>query len=394
MSQNRRFFLKALGSLGLASAIQPTITYATTIQTQDFNFVAKPYLQNFNQQEVSILAIFNKPCIAWVEIYLEDNSLKEQIYQTEDGMRNANAQLFKFKISHNNKDFKYKVFAKEVTKFEPYKIEYGKTIQSEFIDSKLPFIKDNIAHLLILNDIHENTASYTTLYNKSSLPRKDLVFLNGDTFHHVNNETDVTKKLIQPITEVFATKSPFVMVRGNHETRGSFARDFKKYFDYPQNKFYQSMQIGPVFIIVLDAGEDKPDEHTVYGGTVNYDAYRLEQKHWLEKRLQSKERKKAKHCIIINHIPWFHSDDWHGTLHNRACFHELTQKHKVDAVLSGHTHEYGFFPPNADHNYHVIIGGGPKEGNRTFIEVSAENSKLLVSLKKDDGTLINSFTKR
>lgn len=83
---------------------------------------------------------------------------------------------------------------------------------------------------------------------------------------------------------------------------GAFARDYKKYFDYPENKFYQAFRMGPIYWIILDSGEDKPDDHEVYAGTVDYDNYRLEQKEWLSKVLQSKERKEAKHKIGRAHV--------------------------------------------------------------------------------------------
>jgi predicted phosphohydrolase len=146
--------------------------------------------------------------------------------------------------------------------------------------------------------------------------------------------------------------------------------------------------LGSTFWIILDGGEDKPDDHDVYAHTVDYDSYRLEQKAWLSKVLQSKERKKAKRTVVVTHIPFFHSDDWHGTLHNRECFHELLQKNKVTAVISGHTHKFGFYPPDKDHNYHVVIGGGPKEGQRTFIEIESSQKQFNLALKKDNGEII------
>lgn len=393
MNSNRRVFLKSVGLLGVSTSIRTTKAQTIIPQTPIFQFLSPPHLQNFNKQTISIVAVFNKPAFAWVEILNDDDTVSQLIYQTEDGMRNANTEVFKFHVPHNNKDFKYRVVAKEVLKFEAYKIEYGTTIYSEIIQTQLPFIKDDESHVLILNDIHENPESYSLLYNSSSLPRKDLVLLNGDSFHYVTKVDDVINKLLKPITNSFASTTPFVLVRGNHETRGSFAREFKSYFDYPQNKFYQSFLLGSTYWIILDGGEDKPDSHPVYGQTVDYDAYRIEQKNWLADVLKSKERKKAKHTIIVNHIPWFHSDDWHGTLHNRACFHELVQKNKVDAVISGHTHRHGFYPPDQEHKYYVIIGGGPKVGERTIVEVSSHKNKLSIVLKNEKGEIINKLEK-
>ncbi len=381
-----------MGLLSLAASTQKVSAHVGNIQEQEFTFASPPYLQNFTANHVTICTVFTKPCLAWIEITGADEDIKQTIYQVEDGMRNANATLFKFKVPHLRQNFQYRIVAKEVTRFDPYKIEYGSTIKSSIVNTQLPFAtKDKDYHVLILNDIHENSKSYKLLYDKSSLPTKDLVILNGDSFHYTTKPQDLTQKLLQPVADLFASQTPFIMVRGNHETRGSFARTFKTYFDYPQNKFYQAFSLGSTFWIILDGGEDKPDTHEVYGNTTEYDNYRLEQREWLAQVLQSKERKKAKRTVVVTHIPFFHSDDWHGTLHNRACFHDLLQKHKVSAVISGHTHRYGFYPPDKDHNYPIIISGGPKEGKRAWVEITSSSKKLNLALKTENGEVVNSL---
>ncbi len=394
MKLNRRFFLKSVGLIGGASLVKNVDAVLPDEQVTSFGFSATPYLQNFTKDTVTICCVLNRPCLAWVEILDGGDNIKQVYYQVEDGMRNANATLFKFKVPHEDQNLRYRVKAKEVTKFDPYKIEYGESIGSEIISTALPLNGASENRVLILNDIHENVASYSLLYNKSVLARKDLVILNGDMFHYVTKQSDLTDKLLQPVSTLFAAQTPFVMVRGNHETRGSFARDYKRYFDYPDHKYYQAFTLGDVFWIILDGGEDKPDTHEVYAGTVDYDQYRLEQREWLQEVIRSKERKKAKHTIVVNHIPFLHSDEWHGTAHNRACFHDILQKNKIDALISGHTHKFAFHPPDAEHNYYVVIGGGPREGGRTFVEVVSSGKKLSVELKKEDGSLINSFAKK
>lgn len=392
MSIDRRFFLKTMGALGLTTALKTASANPEKKQDTSFSLSCPPYLQNLSEEHVTICALFTAPCLAWVELLDHSGESYRAIYQTQDGMRNANSTFFKFKVPHLGKNFEYRIVAKEILKFEAYKITYGKELRSDSVSTLLTFNKEDI-HVLILNDIHEDTKSYRLLYEQSTLPRKDALFLNGDLFHYVTEEKDLVNKLFRPLGELAASQTPFVMIRGNHETRGAFARDYKQYFDYPDNKFYQAFTLGPIFWILLDGGEDKPDNHEVYADTVDYDNYRVEQNAWLSEILVSKQRKKAKHTIVLNHIPFFHSDDWHGTLHNRFCFHDLLQKHKVDALISGHTHKFGFYPADSDHNYPIIIGGGPKQGNRTLIEVSASADKLNISLKKETGELVNNFSK-
>ena len=66
-------------------------------------------------------------------------------------------------------------------------------------------------------------------------------------------------------------------VRGNHETRGRFARSLHDYIATPNGKFYYSFDAGPVHFVVLDTGEDKEDSHPAYSGLTDFTGYREEQ---------------------------------------------------------------------------------------------------------------------
>ncbi len=43
------------------------------------------------------------------------------------------------------------------------------------------------------------------------------------------------------------------------------------------------------------------------------------------------------------------------------------------------------------HSYPIIIGGGPKEGNRTLIKVKADKKTLQLRMIKDDGTEVGKY---
>lgn len=61
------------------------------------------------------------------------------------------------------------------------------------------------------------------------------------------------------------------MGRGNHETRGSFARQLKDYFFYPEGNYYTAFTRGPVRFVMMDSGEDKTDDNWEYSGLVSFD---------------------------------------------------------------------------------------------------------------------------
>lgn len=393
MNFNRRRFLEALA---LAGITLPNIGVAKEKETEnpegDFSFIVPAYLQNQTEKGISIFTILSKPALAWLEILDNAGNVQQTIHQSEDGMINANTDFFHFTIADAPRSFRYRIRAKEIQKFDPYKIVYAQEIETPIFKAKLAKNNQEQIRCLVYNDVHEEKSSYRDLVPNHDISIYDFFVLNGDSFHYVTNQEDITEKLLKPI-EFFATEKPFIMNRGNHETRGSFALNFKRYFAYPNNKYYQAFKRGPIFWIMLDSGEDKPDSHEVYAGTVDYDNYRKEQAKWLETVLQSKERKSAQHTVVISHIPIFHSDEWHGTLHNRECFHPLFQKYKIDAMVSGHTHQYGYYPADKDHNYPVFIGGGPKAGKRTVIDISGSAKSLAIRMTRDDGTELGQFKK-
>lgn len=42
----------------------------------------------------------------------------------------------------------------------------------------------------------------------------------------------------------------------------------------------------------------------------------------------------------------------------RTRWHDLLIKGKIDMIISGHDHKSVYFPPNAEHPYGQLIGGG------------------------------------
>ena len=143
----------------------------------------------------------------------------------------------------------------------------------------------------------------------------------------------------------------------------------------------------------MDTGEDKEDAHPVYAGIVDFDQYRLAQAAWLKTEINSKAFKKAPFRIVMMHIPPRFSGDAHGPKHCTELFDPLLNQGKVDLVLSGHTHKYIIHQPDkAANTYPLVIGGGPKDGNRTLTKITANAKEIKVSMLNDAGKEVGSYT--
>ncbi|WP_205944151.1 metallophosphoesterase [Pedobacter sp. HDW13] len=242
---------------------------------------------------------------------------------------------------------------------------------------------------VMLNDLHDRPESIPHLLNLVPEQKKHFVFFNGDIFDHQADEKQLIDNMLLPCVNCFAKNTPFVYVRGNHETRGKFAREFPEYF---MQVNYSAFSLGPVRFVILDTGEDKEDTHPVYAGIVNFDEYRLHQAAWLKNEIESKAFKKASFRIVLMHIPPRFSGEAHGPKHCTMLFDPLLNRGRVDLVLSGHTHRYKVHQPdlNANH-YPLIIGGGPANGKRTITAIKVTKQELAVTMLDDAGREVGSY---
>ena len=350
-------------------------------------FLSEPYLQAPSANSITLRWITNKLCYSWIN-YGEKETRDNKAHRVTDGLVDAYNRINEITLEGLKPDTKYyyQVHSKEIIHFKPYSLEYGETISSPVFSFTTPGEAPDTVSWLVLNDIHDRPASIPHLIDLNGSLPYDYVFYNGDMFDYQTDEQQIIDHLIQPSSQSFASSKPFMFVRGNHETRGKFSRDLPNYFSNIGGKHYFAYEWGPVYNLVLDTGEDKPDDHPVYAGIVDFDQYRRGQARWAEKIMSSEAFRQAKFRVVMMHIPPYHSGDWHGTLHCREVFAPLFEKYKVDLVISGHTHKHGIWPASEEHPYPVVIGGGPQAGNRTLIRLQAGQKDLHLKMLLDNGT--------
>lgn len=355
--------------------------------------VAGPYLQNPSETSMTVMWITDSKCTSWVE-YGTGDTLEQKAFNSQHGLIDADETIHRISIDglSPSKEYKYRVCSKEILKFEPYKVTYGETITGDIHSFKtLSKGKESIS-FIVLNDIHQRDELLTKLVKMSSSKSFDLVFLNGDILGHIEDEPQVINHILKPCSDIFAKNIPFVYVRGNHETRGKFARMLPNYLTTPGGRYYYSFDHGPVHFIVMDGGEDKEDSHWAYSGLVDFDQYRDEQKKWLEVEIQSEAFKKAAFRIVLVHMPPTSSERWHGTNDLYEKWRPLFNQGKIDLMISGHTHRYAVVAPEEGiRNYPMTIGGSPKDGQATVIRVDGTKDNLNVVMTRDDGEVVGTY---
>ena len=403
-NNNRRRFLRQISLAAFSGAgvmTLPVNSFAGQTRRSRMDpekghvFLTAPYLQAPEPDSMTIMWITNCLCNSWVE-YGETEQLGLKAHQSANGLVNAYNRVNSIKLNglKPGTTYYYRVCSQLFTDFQPYKIVYGDTIRSSVFNLKTQGIADKELSWLILNDIHDHPESFGELIKLNGSQPYDFVFLNGDMFNYQEDEKQFIENLLHPCS-LFSSNVPFMLVRGNHETRGRFARDIYPYYTNYNNSQYFTFERGPVFSIVLDTGEDKEDTHPEYGGICDFDAYRIEQARWLEAQMKTGAYKKAKFRVVMMHIPHYHSDGRYGSEHCRSVFGPLFNKYKIDLLICGHTHVYGVYPPDTpNHNYPIIIGGGPAKGKRTLIKINVKDDTLNLQMLRDDGQEVGKYTLR
>ncbi|MGE7773908.1 metallophosphoesterase [Chitinophaga sp. NPDC101104] len=347
-------------------------------------FLCQPYLQHPMPDGMTVMWLSNKPTYSWVE-YGETEALGSKAQHSNAGVVDSYNTLHKIRLSHlkPGTTYHYRVHSKEIAEFQPYKLTYGDTLVSEIYSFTTPALKPTEVSWLVINDIHDRPQSIPHLTGLNNDPY-DFVFFNGDVFDYQEDEKQIIDHLLAPAGKAFASNKPFIFTRGNHETRGKYRRELANYFD---GEYIFDRTWGPVHFTVLDTGEDKPDDHPVYAGIVNFDEYRRQQAETLKKIVATPAFKKAKFRVVMMHIPHYYSGDWHGPMHCREMFADTFDKSGIDLFIAGHTHKMGIYQPvKGQHSYPIVIGGGPKDGNRTLIKVKATEKDLQLVMLKDDGS--------
>lgn len=379
-----------LGGLALLSP-EKAISNPLSNQEEDFKIITGPYLQTNFGNSISILWITSKDSSSWVEYGESPDQLDKKAYgKSEMGFKPAGRlNCVKLEQLKPGATYHYKIVSKEIKDFQPYKLTYGATISGNTESFLNTDTKKEEVSFVMINDIHDRPKSIAHLLELDKGNKRDFVFFNGDIFDYQEDEKQIVNNMLQPCVDYFAKNTPFIYVRGNHETRGKFARDFANYFDQVGNTAFT---LGPVRFVILDTGEDKEDSHPVYAGIVDFDHYRAQQAVWLEQEINRKEFKNATFRVVMMHIPPRYSGDAHGSLHCTELFEPLMNRGKVDLVLSGHTHKYKIHPPDKKlNNYPIIIGGGPKDGNRTLTKIKASSKQIQVSMIDDSGKEVGSY---
>ena len=366
--------------LGLAAAL--------TLPAQDFKITHGPWLYDMTEDGVTVLWTTNKPALSWVEATEDDGrsfyaAEHERRYETVAGRKQARKTLHSIRLKGLRPDtkYRYRIFSQEVLEWKHGdNVLYGRTVASN-VYKRAPFrfrtfpATGTDCSFVILNDIHGRADDMTELCREIDFGKHDFVMLNGDMSNSIENEEQLFRDFIDASVNLYASETPILYNRGNHETRGVFADSLGDYFPGRDGRFYGIYRYGDVCILLLDCGEDKPDDHAEYNGLADYDAYRAEECAWLKKAVRSEEFLTASARIVLLHIPPA-AGAWHGSVHLNELFVPVLNEAGIDLMLCGHDHRYSFHPAGErDAKFPIVVND-----NRSCVRCDVADSLIRVRI--------------
>jgi len=355
-----------------------------------------PYLTAMTETSVKVMWVTDAPAISWVETAPNDGT---HFYSKERPKtfcaplgRKLIGLIHEISLDGFNpgETVRYRAFSTEVFKEDNGFPFYGRTASTKVYKAEpLNFTLFNhekeSVRFFVVNDIHGDSKLLADFLTAPASANADFLMLNGDMLSYYTNENAIFDGFMKTAIAFAAGCKPILYARGNHETRGSFSEEFLKYFPTTTGKPYYAFRQGPVFFVVLDSGEDKPDNDIEYGGRSDFERYRREEAAWLERLIETPEFKSAPVKIVFSHIPMAYMDTdgngWYGNKHLWELFLPILNKAKVNLILSGHEHRFNYYDGGRDgRNMPDIVNS-----NLEAMDIEATKEKISVRFYNAEG---------
>lgn len=340
-----------------------------------------PYLQNPGTNEMTVMWLTNVPARSWVEYGTHPDSLKRARTFIE-GVMVANNKINQIRLTglQPGTKYYYRVISQEITRYSSYKKTFGDTARSPLRSFTTWSDNRKNFRVIVYNDIHSNMTMFRKLHSLVDDKPYDLVIFNGDCFDDVEKESDIVNRLLTYTQSIRSDQIPSIFIRGNHETRGAYSLRLWNYLRRMGGRSYSAFSLGDTRFVLLDCGEDKPDDHWVYYDMNDFTRHRIDQAEFLKKELGSEPFLKADKRVLIHHIPIFGvdpgsyspcSDLWKPVLENAP----------FNVSLNAHTHRYRVIEKGEDgNNFPVVIGGGNKEPGGTVMVLEKNGEELTLEV--------------
>lgn len=382
----RFLFLCAASLLAAAACGQPSVRIAHG-----------PYLQQVSEDGFTVVWTTTVDAAAWGEVAPDDGTHfyaeeRPKYYDTHIGKRRT-GQLHRVRVGglRPGTTYRYRIMQQAVLRDEGNKrVILGEGYGSDILKHE-PYRATTLdpsrerIECWVVNDIHGRDSILRQLLADAPEHRPDFVCFNGDMLTQIESVSELFDGYLDTAAELLSPAGiPIFATRGNHENRGSASHRYLDYFPTPTGEAYYAFRQGPVFFLMLDCGEDKPDSDIRYYGLAATDAYRAQEAEWLRQVVASDAYREAPlHVVFLHMVPGGKSS-WHGEQEIRRLFVPILNEAEVDVMLCGHYHRYGWIDDGSrGTNFPILINS-----NRDKLVVKADRRGIDLEVIDPAGTTL------
>lgn len=279
--------------------------------------------------------------------------------------------------------YRYQAVSTRVVKIKAYWPDKGLSTESPAATFTTLDARKPTASFSAVTDTHEDVARINKLMKMVDWASTDALVHLGDAFDWLDTEDQLFRRWLTPTVAALGPGKPLLYARGNHELRGPFARALAGYVPSPEGRFYYARDLGPMHLVVLDTGEDKPDDTNVYAQLNRTVPYRAAELAWLTEHVTTTPRMaQAPFRVVAMHQP-----QWGWLEGGNAPWVQLANSAGIDLVIAGHNHRFSYEPPNEAHRYHLVVVGQDQ-----LARVDASATELRVVVTGTDGAVVKTVT--
>jgi endonuclease/exonuclease/phosphatase family metal-dependent hydrolase/predicted phosphodiesterase len=353
----------------------------------------KPYLQDPKPTQMTVMFQTTAPAHCWVEYGKDKNNLtkKRALLDGQEVCFDIENRITLDDLQPGQKYY-YRVCVVDLLMKHAYEFHTGDTLRTQFYSFRTPAQNQQDFTCVLFNDLHANQATYDflrdTLQKEGISP--DFIVFNGDCLPEPYDREHAMRMIHNLADPIGGAETPIFFIRGNHEIRNYYSAGMHRLIGYPNDKTYGGISWGDTRFMVLDCGEDKPDDHREYAGFNDFTQLRAEETEFIKQELKSQAFKKAKRRILIGHIPVFGNDDKYQPC--RDAWAPLLKSQPFDVAIFAHTHRFRFEKKGLEGaNYPVVNGDGPnikgaavvilkKTGNRLHLKTLSKNPEHCIDI--------------
>lgn len=404
----RRQFITSMGALGLgiplAVAASRTVAQDSS-GSSDKLIDSPPVLQCPSDNAVNVVWAVKASATGQVEFGTDPNQLDQTAYGDVFGMKPYHDRFLQVRIDglKPNTTYYYRTSTCAMTVHRYNKFDRGPWIHSDVYSFQTPGPNAPSATFSVINDTHNKAPVLKMLMDRLAEIKADYTVWNGDQVDQFQDPEMAISAILHPAGAAFATERPMLFVPGNHECRGRWARNLPQAvptwpIDNPKDlRLGRNFVVrkGPLAIVGLDTGEDKPDDHPEYGGLNFFDPYRIAQEDWLKRALNSPAVKTAPFVVAFCHIPLFNPgpDETPEKIAKSGGGYQrdglrlwgpLLEEHGVQLLVCAHHHRFRYDAPSEKRSWAQLLGGGcdPKNGPVTIIRGNVDENKMEIVVEE------------